>query len=281
MTETPPAKPRRRLRRVLIWTLTPVLILVAALAPLVYLTFLRDATLTPQEFLESGDTGDGPVVVMAGASTVHGIGSSDFVSLLRQRMGGEGHQFVNAGINGHTSADLLARSDEIVEVKPDAVAILVGTNNALAENETGPAVRDYRRDLDALAEKLTTGTDAALAFYSLQPLGEDLDDADNKRLARFNATVEEVAANHDATYLPLNETLAKTIRAENGSQPCDFSLATAAAAGFRHYYLGQSWDDVGAANGYTVLIDGVHLNDRGAKAAADLGEDWLRDLELG
>ncbi|SFB51688.1 Lysophospholipase L1 [Amycolatopsis marina] len=266
---------RGGLRRVLLWTLTPVLAVLAVLAPLAYLTFLRDAELTPAEFLDAGgSSGGGPVVVVAGASSVHGIGSADFVSVLRQRMGG--HQFVNAGVNGHTSADLLARTDEIIAVKPDAVAILVGTNNVLDAGDVESDLIGYREDLDAMARRLNDETDAKVAFYSLQPIGEDLDDEPNLRLARFNEVIAEVAATHGATYLPLNETLRTTIRAEGGSTPSEFSLASAAVAGARHYYLGQSWDEIGRGNGYTVLVDGVHLNDRGAAMAADLAEHWLR-----
>ncbi|GIG71062.1 SGNH/GDSL hydrolase family protein [Phytomonospora endophytica] len=265
-------KPRRR---ILIAVLAPVLVLIAAAAPLAYLTFLRSPEHTPGDFL-ADDRGDKPVVLVAGASSVHGIGSADFVSVLRERMGEE-RTFVNAGHNGDTAADLLARADELVAVRPDHAAILVGTNNVLAaETDEETALSDYRTDLQALAARLDTETGAQLAFYSLQPLGEDLDDDGNRRLARFNQVITEVAASVGAAYLPLNETLTATIRAEGGSQPCGFSLGAAALAGARHYYLGQSWDEVGRANGYTVLTDGVHLNDRGASAAADLAEHWLR-----
>src|ERR1043165_6236108 len=138
------AKPRRR-RRVLIAVLTPVLVLIAAAAPLAHLTFLRSAEHTPDDFL-AGDRGDKPVVVLAGARSVHGIGSADFVSVLRERMGEE-LTFVNAGHNGDTAADLLARADDIVAVKPDHAAVLVGTNNVLAaETDEETALTDYRRD---------------------------------------------------------------------------------------------------------------------------------------
>lgn len=266
-----------RTRRILIAVLAPVLVLTAAVAPLAYLTFLRSPEHTPADFLDEA-RGDGPVILFAGASSVHGIGSADFVSLLRDRMGGEGYQFVNAGHNGDTAADLLARADELIAVRPDHAAILVGTNNVLDAEDEESALADYRRDLKALATRLDTETEARLAFYSLQPLGEDLDDDGNRRLARFNQAIAEVAASVGADHLPLNETLTETIRAEGGSQPCGFSLASAALAGAKHYYLGQSWDEIGRANGYTVLTDGVHLNDRGAAAAADLAERWLRGI---
>ncbi|MGH8878818.1 MAG: SGNH/GDSL hydrolase family protein, partial [Stackebrandtia sp.] len=259
-----------------------VLVLIAVLAPLVYLNFLRDAEMSPEEFLDAGgDNGNGPVVAVLGASTVHGIGSADFVSVLRQRMGGDGYQFVNAGINGDTSADLLERADEIAAVKPDAVAVLVGSNNVRSIDTLEPALGDYRRDLGELARTLTDRTGTDLAFYSLQPLGEDLDDAGNERVTAFNGAIADVARKYDAAYLPLGETLADTIRSRGGSTPSGFSFAAAATAGFEHYYLGRGWNEIGESNGYTVLIDGLHLNDRGAKTAADLGEDWLREVDPG
>ncbi|MEV0647981.1 GDSL-type esterase/lipase family protein [Phytomonospora sp. NPDC050363] len=273
-----PIRPRGRGRRALVWTAATLLVLVAAMAPLAYLTFLRPPALDPQDFLDGDRSGDGPVVVIAGASSVHGIGSADFVGLLRDRFAADGHTFVNAGSNGDTAADLLARADDIVAVNPDRAAVLVGTNNVLAaaDGDEETALADYRRDLEALIARLDTETRAEIALYSLQPLGEDLDDDGNRRLGRFNQVVAEVALAHGAAYLPLNETLAETVRAEGGSQPSDFSLGSAALAGLRHYYLGQNWDEIGRSNGYRVLVDGVHLNDRGAAVAADLAENWLR-----
>ncbi|ASR36219.1 hypothetical protein BAY61_15750 [Prauserella marina] len=276
--DTPNTTPRHRLRRVLLWTLIPLLGIAAVLAPLAYLTFLREPELTPQDFLDNGGTADGPVVVVAGASSIHGIGSADFVSLLRTGMGEHGYQFINAGINGNTSSDLLDRLDQIIETKPDAVMLLIGTNNVLgAADNTEPALDTYRKDLGTIAHRLATETTAEFAFYSLQPLGEDLDDPQNRLVSRFNAVIADVAAEYDAGYLPLNERLTTIIHAEGGSQPSDFSLLSAALAGTRHYYLGQSWDDIGTANGYTVLVDGVHLNNRGAATAASLAAQWLRD----
>lgn len=280
ITPTPPIHHGRRRGRVLAWTLGIILAAIAGLAPLAYLTFLRAPELNPREFLDAGGASDDDtVVVVAGASSVHGIGSADFVAELRQRMRNEGYRFVNAGANGDTSADLLARVEDVIAVQPDSVAILVGTNNALGAEDVDAAVAEYRSDLYALARRLAESTDADLAFYSLQPLGENLDDIGNEQLARFNEAVAEVASESGATYLPLGETLSETIRKEGGSQPSDFSLISAAVAGARHYYLDQSWNEIGRANGYTVLVDGVHLNERGATAAADLAEEWLRGRE--
>jgi lysophospholipase L1-like esterase len=45
-----------------------------------------------------------------------------------------------------------------------------------------------------------------------------------------------------------------------------------------HYILRRSWDQVAAANGFLLLADGVHLNDRGADLVAELIGNWLSQL---
>jgi hypothetical protein len=41
------------------------------------------------------------------------------VGLLRTRLNPKGYEFVNAGVNGEKSQDLLARIQEIIDCKPD------------------------------------------------------------------------------------------------------------------------------------------------------------------
>ena len=40
-----------------------------------------------------------------------------------------GYEFINSGLNGNTSLDLLGRLDEIVQCQPDAVSVMIGTND--------------------------------------------------------------------------------------------------------------------------------------------------------
>ena len=84
------------------------------------------------------------LVVCAGDSITHGVMSADYLATLRARLGRDGYEFVNAGINGNLAWNVLQRLDDVVACRPDAVTLLVGTNDVLAT--LGPAWEPmYRR----------------------------------------------------------------------------------------------------------------------------------------
>lgn len=74
---------------------------------------------------------DGPLVAF-GDSLIHGTGSSGggFVRLLEQRIG---RPIVNLGVPGDTTADGLARLDEVLAMQPAVVIVLLGGNDYLRQ----------------------------------------------------------------------------------------------------------------------------------------------------
>lgn len=244
---------------------------------LLYATFVRRPFNHPRQFLKEvrGAT-TGTVVVCVGSSTTHASASGDYVARLRERLGGRGYEFVNAGANGSTSADVVVRLNDVVACRPDAVTILIGINDVRSDTPEREARAAYRDNLEAILDRLRTRTDARIAFLSLQPLGEELDSEINRRVQRFNAVIEDVVARYDAACLPFGERLRALIE-ESGRPraPYHFSFKTVLAAGFRRYLGRRSWDQVAARNGYLVHTDGIHLSDRGAGVAAELIAGWL------
>jgi lysophospholipase L1-like esterase len=74
---------------------------------------------------------DGPIVAF-GDSLVYGTGSSGggFVKLLEQ---GIGRPIENLGVPGDTTADGLARIDEVLDLDPSVVILLLGGNDFLRQ----------------------------------------------------------------------------------------------------------------------------------------------------
>ncbi|MFC7103334.1 GDSL-type esterase/lipase family protein [Nonomuraea rubra] len=109
--------------------ITISLLLAAALCAagtVAYLTFLRPADHPPADACATPATG--PRVVAAGASMTQGSLGADWVASLRASF--PTYEFVNAGNNGDTTADLLNRVDtDIVACRPAAVTLLIGTND--------------------------------------------------------------------------------------------------------------------------------------------------------
>ncbi|MFB4281952.1 SGNH/GDSL hydrolase family protein [Nonomuraea sp. MTCD27] len=236
-----------------------------------YLTFLRPADNPPAEAC-AGGAGTRPRVVAAGASMTQGALGANWVGALRERAEFRGHEFVNAGVNGNTTADLRQRVDgDIVACRPAAVTILIGTNDV----RNGVPLEEYRANLDAIVDRVRARTGARVALVSLPPLGEDLGSEINGRLGAYNAVIREVAARARADYLPLYERVVEELRLTEGRMPYDFSFPLALAVAAQHYLLGRSWDEIARAGGRALLVDHVHLSDRGGALVADLVGGWL------
>jgi acyl-CoA thioesterase I len=249
---------------------------VGGLVALVYVAFVRKPANHPRQFLNSGRRrSTETLVVCAGASLTHASLSGDYVAMLRDQLGGRGHEFVNAGVNGDTSRDLLLRLDEVVACRPDAVTILVGTNDARAALAQAATSEAFRANLQEILARLNAETDARIAVLSVPPLGEDHTSEANHMVARHNAAAKEVAAAHEAAYLPLGEELAALIERDGGRHPYRLRPTLMLANAVSRYVLHRDWDVIAAANGFAVLTDGIHLSDRGAAIAADLIARWL------
>lgn len=208
-----------------------------------------------------------------------GTQGADWVGALRDRPEFRGYEFVNAGVNGSTSADLRQRVDaDVVACHPDAVTLLIGTNDV----RNGVPVEQYKDNLGAIVDRITTRSSARLALMSLPPLGEDLDAAMNHRLSAYNAAIKETAARTQATYLPVHEQMAALLRQRGGDRaPYDFSFPLAYGAAAEHYLLGRSWDEVARGNGLELLVDHIHLSDRGGAIVTTTAAQWLSKLSEG
>lgn len=242
---------------------------------LTYLAFLRKPANHPKAFLRRRRPSAGTLVVCAGASLTHASLSADYVAMLRSKLAVRGHEFVNAGANGDTSRGLLGRLDEIAACRPDAATILIGTNDARAALTGRGTPEAFRGNVEEILARLNAETDARVAVLSLPPLGEDPVSEANRVVARHNAVLREVAAARGAAYLPLGEELAVLVERDGVGVPYRLRPTLMLANAFRRYALGWGWERIAAANGFAVLTDGIHLNDRGAAVAADLIAGWL------
>lgn len=229
------------------------------------------------------------VVVCAGDSLTHGVASANYVDRLRWTFGGRGWAFVNGGINGNLAWNVGRRLDEIIACQPDAVTLLVGTNDINAtlggqilrnyQRQQGlreePTLAWYRANVERIIDRLQAETGAAIAVLSLPMMGEDLGSEINGRVGEYNAALREIAAAKGVAYLPLHETLAAALPA--GANPPAYrgQAMPMFKAIFQHLVLRAPWDAISAANGMTFLTDNLHLNDRGAAIIADLIGDFL------
>lgn len=280
-----------------------VLAVLSAGAAIVYHVIYTDAQRlpdnNPRAFLaRNAQARQGAVVVCAGDSITHGRVSINYVDILSRRLSSRGFIFVNAGINSELAYNLGLRLDEIIKCDPDVVTVLIGSNDAnatLSESAMERYLEDmllprradsawFRRNLAAVCDRLKAETRARIALISLPPMGEEPGSDAYRRAAEYSRIIREIAADRGVDYLPLNEEMTRGIEAR-GKMPeilyrgdPEFFMYLVLA---RHYLLRQSYDVISESNGFLYLTDLLHLNTRGASAAADLIGEYVTRTAAG
>ena len=244
-----------------------------------------------------GEAGNGQprkrLAVCAGDSITRGAVSVDYVTALATRL--PDWEFSNAGVNAELAYNLAERVGDIVALKPDAVTILIGTNDVLAtfgfRNALGymaakrlperPSTLFYRENLTAIVRTLKRETGARIALFSLPPIGEDPGHYAYIRTEDYSRIVRDISRTEGVAYLPLRERLCaylETMPPFDRERQLRFKAFGRAQlrAGRMQRYLGKSLDEISAANRFHILVDGVHLNSHGAAIAAELAGEFLR-----
>ena len=184
---------------------------------------------------------------------------------------------------------MLQRLDDVVACRPDAVTLLVGTNDVLAtlgppwepmyrrqqHIPVTPTLAWYVENVREIIDRLRAETGARLAILDLPPLGEDLASEINGRVREYNAALREVAAETGVQVLPLHDRLVALLPEGHTPPPFEGRRDLMGSALVRRLVLRRSWNEISAAHGLTILTDHVHLDDRAAAVVADLIEDWL------
>jgi acyl-CoA thioesterase I len=229
------------------------------------------------------------VVVCAGDSITQGRGSGDYVGMLESSLAPSAFRVLNAGVGGDLAWNVLQRLDRIIVEQPDAVVILVGTNdvNATFSPMLGaylrrtkrlprePTIEWYAECVDQILSRLQAETSARIAVLDIPMIGEDLASVMNGRVDAYNQALRRVADNHGVPCLPLHDRLAALLPADHRPPPYLGKPSIVAGAVLGHFVLRRSWNDVSARNGLAVLTDHVHLSDRGAAVVAELVEQFL------
>jgi lysophospholipase L1-like esterase len=226
----------------------------------------------PQWYLKNAQGArEGSVVVLAGDSITHGGVSANYVDMLAERPAMQGYTLVNAGINAQLAYHLILHLDEIAACEPDYVTILIGTNDANStlhpDNEAyyvetwdlpqTPDAEWYRANLTTFITELQTRTDAEIAVLSLPPIGEDPESVQFERAQTYSAIVKETAEETGITYLPLQETMSAYLRDHPANEKHDYRSQSRIqmVSILKHHILGQSYNQIGAANGFVLHSD--------------------------
>jgi len=238
------------------------------------------------------DAGRRPLAVCAGDSITRGTVSADYVAMLAARM--PDWDFVNAGANAELAFNLAGRVGDIVALEPDAVTILIGTNDvnatfgfqaalgymAAKRLPERPNPYFFRENLVGIVRTLKRETEARIALFSIPPIGEEPGHYAYVRTEDYSLIIEGIAKEEGVEYLPLRERICGFIEGlpPSSLRPLAFREFGSAQlrAGRMQRHLGKSLDEISAANRFHILVDGIHLNTHGGALAADLAESFLR-----
>jgi acyl-CoA thioesterase I len=234
------------------------------------------------------------LAVCAGDSITRGSVSSDYVSILQARL--PDWDFSNAGVNGELAYNLVERLDDIVALDPDAVTVLIGTNDvnatfgfraaigyiAVKQLPEVPSQLFFRENLISIVRTLKRETRAKVALFSIPPIGEEPGHYAYLRTEDYAAVIKAVADEEGVAYLPLRERICAFIEGlpREAQRPLGFRYFGAAQLRVmsQQRFLGKSLDEISASNRFHFLVDGIHLNTHGAALAAELAESFLRSL---
>lgn len=237
-------------------------------------------------------------VVCFGASLTEGTVSYNYLSLLEARSSLARFQFLNHGVNGELVWNGLQRLDKAIAERPDAVVVVMGTNDVnatLSERNRlryvtfnhlpiSPTLLWYEENLTILVRRLKEETSARIALGSLAVIGEDLEHEANQRVALYNEAVRRVAEAEKAAYLPVFERMVDYLRQHEAARLGRPRLAyrdglTNIGNAIALHASGMSWDEISERNGLLLTTDCIHLNSTGAGLIADLVEAWLLSRE--
>ena len=236
-------------------------------------------------------------VACLGSSTTAAKGTYNWIDALAKRPQNSRFRFVNFGVGGDLSFDLVKRLGPVLRVAPDRVIVLIGTNDILASvfpnyrrftrawkrlsEEPSPA--HFKDNLELIIRRLQRETWATVALASLAPVGEDLRATDpvqsrvNDLVAAYNAIIADVARGSGSYYIPFYESFCDRLACSTISKPfARFSFATF----YRDYLvremiLRRSFDQISQSNGWELHIDGIHLNTKGGRILTDVVQQFL------
>jgi lysophospholipase L1-like esterase len=230
------------------------------------------------------------LVSLLGDSLTQGWVSANFVHLAQQRLGSRGFRFQNAGVGGDFLYNLRTRLEPVIESHPHSIVVLAGTNDAqhpLLDHGLAQTVQQRKRlpeppslqwfgdNLVGLIQSLRS-VSPRVAVCSIPPLGEDLESKANRLVRRYNGAILAGVEETGVSYLPVFEEMEAYLnhRRQHSGKPYT-GPGLIPHAMWDHFVLRKDWDAIGAANGFLLLTDGIHLNRHGANIMAELIEGWL------
>jgi lysophospholipase L1-like esterase len=206
-------------------------------------------------------------------------------------------RFVNSGVGGDLSFNIVRRLRRVTSMQPDRVIILIGANDILASVfpnfrrivrvwkglPAEPTVQRFEENLRLITRRLRQETNARIALSSLAPVGEDPHSKDavqarlNTLFAAYSEVIRDVSSREGTDYIEFYEAFQDQLARSQAAKPFTrFSFLSF----YRDYLvremiLRRSFDEISRINGWEFHIDGIHLNTRGGRILTEAVQQFL------
>lgn len=232
-------------------------------------------------------------LVLVGDSITHGTVGYNYVKILKKKLGKNRFEFINAGLNGDLTFNVLKRLDDIIKCKPDFVTILIGTNDALGSfsvefrnryikkkgaqsDEDFWTFERFKEDYIKIITRLRKETRAKIGLISIPIIGEDLTNPVLHHSKRYAEIIKEISKQLETYYMGLNERMIECIK-ENSPNPnykyeVGFKFVI---RGLISHFSGRTWKSIAERNGLSLLTDLIHLSPKGARLVSDFIENFI------
>jgi lysophospholipase L1-like esterase len=178
------------------------------------------------------------IVACLGSSSTAGKGQAfNWIGELERRPRNKRFCFHNFGVGGDLAYNALQRLPDVLACHPDKVLVLVGGKDVLAlvsrkvkrffriskHLPSEPSPEWFRENLRAIARRVKAETSAAVALYSLPPIGEDPSSANpfqsevNRRIEEYSAIIREIALEESAAYIAVHVQMHSVVTTERFS----------------------------------------------------------------
>lgn len=230
-------------------------------------------------------------ILFLGASITQGKISKNFVEMLKEKLGIEQFIFINQGVAGYESYNVLKKLYKGIRTNPDFVIVLVGTNDVLSSLDPKLEVLsrklkhipheatlfNFSNNITNIIKGLKQETNSKIAIASIPVIGENLDSIENNTIKKYNVELKRIAKDENIVYLPVHEKQTNFLINKIEGKGKDYirSKRLAFKSLVLHYIFFMKLDSISRKNEFLLQTDGIHQNSQGAKIIADEIENFI------
>lgn len=243
----------------------------------------------PKTYLKNKRDDGKEIVVLIGDSLTHGNVQPSWVNSMRKKMG-EDFEFINAGINGETTNDVLNRINEILACDPNIATLLIGNNNLMGSFERNErnykkskqvewSINGFENEYRMIVKKLIENN-ITLAVSSLMSYGEEIGSDEFERTREYSKIIKKIADEFSLYYIPLFEEIEKYLIEKGGNSNLpkieNDSLIMLQNFMVKKILLKQSWDKISTDSRFKVTLDHIHFNNYSANLMESMVSEFIK-----